>query len=102
MGYIDEIDVLEKQIQKYSDKLGSEGVKIKDGAALGKDVAAGMAPGLHEVVSAIKNQKTDVKATVNLTVKLDGKTLGRQVQSITLQHAARNLSSGLKLPTRGA
>jgi hypothetical protein len=101
-GYIDEIDDLQKQIAKYSDKLGSEGVKIKDGAAIGKDIAAGMAPDLHQIVSAIKNQKTDVKATVNLTVKLDGKTLGRQVQSITLQHAARNLSSGLKLPTRGA
>jgi hypothetical protein len=101
-GGIDKLDDLEKQIVKYSDKLARTGTDIKYNQKISSDVASGMAPQISRVVAAIRNQKQDIHITLDVPVKVDGKTIARVNQTYTLQHAGRNISSGLKLPNRGA
>ena len=50
------------------------------------------------------SQRIEITGTLDvpIVVRLNGKELFRATQTVALQHAARNLSTGLKLPNRSA
>ena len=102
-SYIRELSRLESEIMRSSNRLGAAGAQDVYGKRFRADLEAGLGRDFREVATAIKSQRseTTVHLTVDVPVKVDGKTIARVNQTFTLRRASRNLSSGLKLANRG-
>ena len=95
-AYIRELDKLEKEITRSSQRLGASGAQDVFGRRYEHALEQGLA-------RAFKSQRIEVHVTAApVVVKIDGKEIARVNQTYTLRRASRNLSSGLKLANRGA